>query len=114
MDSTLKPDFFHYSLPIDDNKFLHLVITEYSNAIQAAIYDKQPSLGSMTLAYSLIDQIEKQSLFGGRDNHYSDALAMFLAKERKKIVYASVNLSQDTIINLELIRNLIEMYKEQL
>jgi hypothetical protein len=112
MDDSIGPSIFSYSLPIDQEqtKFLYLTIIEYSNAIQASIYDDKPSLGSMTLSYPLVDQVERQTIFAGKHSQFSDALAMLVGRHSNKIVYASVNLEKDTVVNLDLLRQLVAQY----
>jgi hypothetical protein len=112
MDHSLGPKLSTYSIALDteEEQQLILAIIEYDNAIQASVYDSTPSLGSMTLSYPMVDQVERQTLFAGKHSQFSDALALIIGRASKKIVYASVNLQRDTVINIDLLRQLVEQY----
>ena len=93
---------------------LYLFVVEYSNAIQVAVYENKPSLGSMSFGYINGDLSEKLEIFSGNHNQYSNALALILAKRLGKVIYASVNLNRDTIVDLSMIKGLLENYFQDL
>ena len=103
------------SRPIFDDQgesTAYLCIFEYDNAIQASLYDKSPRLGSMTLAYPVVDNIERQTIIAGKHEQLSAALGLLLVRRTKKIVYASVNLVEHTSVTNELIKDMIREYIE--
>jgi hypothetical protein len=110
-----QPRIATYSRDIVDDQGqsqVHLTIIEYDNAIQASLYDKNPKLGSMILAYTVGDLVEQLVLFQGKHEQYARALAMMLARQTKTIIYASVNLSEYAKISNETIRELIADHLE--
>lgn len=107
------PTTKHYDKVIktDVSEFtLNLFIVEYSNAIQVAIYDGKPSLGSMSFGFMQGDLNQHLEIFTGKHNQFSNALALILSKRTEKIIYASVNLSDNIIVELEMIKDLLENY----
>jgi len=111
-DSIPTVDIISRSVPTaEGNNTIYLSIVTYSNAIQAALYDNAPKLGSMSLAYPVMKKVERQTIFKGKDDQLAHALALILANTTKKIVYASVNIKEHTVVTNELIREMIAEFK---
>ncbi|MHA2248717.1 MAG: hypothetical protein ACXAD7_00075 [Candidatus Kariarchaeaceae archaeon] len=104
-----RPTILHYSHTIGDHT-LYLHVVQFNNALFVSLYDKLPRLGSMTLAYPLEANVEKYSVFTGKNGEYADALAMIFAKKINKMVYGSVIVSEETPLSLELVKILIDKY----
>ncbi|MDH5401291.1 MAG: hypothetical protein OEZ01_12835 [Candidatus Heimdallarchaeota archaeon] len=91
--------------------FVYLYIVEFENAIVASIYDKGVKLGSMSMGLPSNEVgIDSMSIFYGRDNQMADGLALILSKKLNKIVYASVNVVQQTSFSISTIRELVDEY----
>jgi hypothetical protein len=93
---------------------LNLFIIEYSNAIQVSVYDNKPSLGSMSFGFIDGELSQNLEIFTGKHNQYSNALALILAKKTNKVIYASVNLERDSVVDLSMIKKLLENYFNEL
>ena len=113
MESNPRVDTFSREI-VDDQgaSEVFLTVITYNNAIQASLYDKEPKLGSMILAYSTGDFIEQLVLFQGKHEQYARALGMLLTRQTKTIVYASVNLTENARLSNEVIRELISDYTD--
>ncbi|MFV2015052.1 MAG: hypothetical protein ACC656_06475 [Candidatus Heimdallarchaeota archaeon] len=98
----------------DKDFTLHMFVIEYSNAIQIAVYDGKPTLGSMSFGYVDGDLSQHLEIFTGNHNQYSNALALILAKKTDKVIYASVNLSRESVVDLSIIKSLLENYLQDL
>ena len=91
---------------------LHLFVIEYQNALQVAVYDQQPTLGSMSFGYFVGDVTQHLEIFTGNHNQFSNVLASVLSNKTKKIVYASVNLKNEIGIDLTVMKKLLDQYLE--
>ena len=89
---------------------IYLFVIEYSNAIQIAVYEGKPSLGSMSFGYVDGDLSQHQEIFTGNHSQYSNALALILAKRTGKVIYASVNLVRESVVELTMIKGLLDLY----
>jgi hypothetical protein len=94
----------------DEEVVLHLFVVEYDNAIQIAVYEKSPTLGSMSFGYTDGDLTNHLEIFTGKHNQFANALALILAKRTSKIIYASINLSKETVVDLDMIKKLLNDY----
>lgn len=109
------PKVYQYTqeINIDDNRvILHLFVVEFHNAIQVAIYDQKPTLGSMSFGYIVGDLTQHHEIFTGNHNQFSNMLASVLSNRTKKIVYASVNLKNEVGVDLNIIKKLLDKYLE--
>ena len=68
----------------------------------------------MSFGYIDGELSQKLEIFSGNHNQYSNALALILAKRLSKVIYASVNLNRDTVVDLSMIKNLLENYFQEL
>lgn len=89
---------------------IYLFVVEYSNAIQVAVYEGKPSLGSMSFGYVDGDLNQHQEIFTGNHSQYSNALALILSKRTGKVIYASVNLARESVVELNMVKNLLDYY----
>ena len=89
-----------------------MFIAEYNNAIQVSIYDQKPTLGSMTMGYPVGDTSQHMEIFTGNHNQFSNVLASMLSYKLKKIIYASVNLTMDTIVDLNIMKQFVDQFLE--
>jgi hypothetical protein len=106
---------YSQQLQVEDNELsIFLSVIEYSNAIQIAIYDHMPTLGSMSFGYVDGDLTQHLEIFTGKHNQFSNALALILAKRTNKIIYASVNLSNESVVDLNMIKGLLDKYLQDL
>ncbi len=102
---------YKQEINIEENVIiLYLFVVEYQNALQVAIYDHKPTLGSMSFGYKMGDLTQHHEIFTGNHNQFSNMLASVLSNKTKKIVYASVNLKNDVAVDLNIIKNLLDQY----
>lgn len=112
MNSKKEPKIHIFSILIekDTDKCLYFHVVEYDNGLFVTLYDNLPRLGSMTLAYPLGNNVEIHSIFIGKSNQFADAIAMIISKHTNKLVYGSINVSDESQISLNLIKSLIDQY----
>ncbi|MCE7737513.1 MAG: hypothetical protein GPJ54_21665 [Candidatus Heimdallarchaeota archaeon] len=114
-DSFPKTKQYFKKIETKEREFtIYLFVIEYSNAIQVAVYEGKPSLGSMSFGYVDGDLSQHQEIFTGNHNQYSNALALILAKRTSKVIYASVNLARESVVELTMIKNLLDNYLREL
>ncbi|MHA2503034.1 MAG: hypothetical protein ACXAE3_09200 [Candidatus Kariarchaeaceae archaeon] len=108
MESPVISTYSHPIVDRDGPSTVYLTLVEYSNAIQAALYDKEPKLGSMVLSYKAGELVQSQTVFQGKHLELARLLGMLLSKRKDAIIYASVNISEDARVTHETIRMLLE------
>ncbi|OLS28515.1 MAG: hypothetical protein HeimC2_05710 [Candidatus Heimdallarchaeota archaeon LC_2] len=104
---------YSHEIIIDEKVItLQLFVVEYQNALQVAVYDQQPTLGSMSFGYFVGDVTQHLEIFTGNHNQFSNVLASVLANKTKKLVYASVNLKNEIGVDISTMKKLLDKYLE--
>ena len=113
IESTEHPQTTHVRMQVHDELVLNLYAIEFSNAIQIAVYNELPMMGSYTMSFPIQELTERVIIFAGKHEELSTAISQIVSRRTGKLVFASVFVKKDMIVTLDNVKDLLEKYFER-